>query len=300
MTNRDQQILDGLFRDLVDVYTPSECSLIALNGFMQALRGLRSSADRIEKDVSDLIQAVIDSQPRLYPLDNLLADLRDEIEKEECFKLEPLEKVVSSICELTEAQIDHLKASTNLLLEKGVAYIEDGDRIIVHSTHGVVLRILPMAKQLGREFEVLVLRQDKLKTRQIVKAMEEAGLPYTVCPEYDLTFCIQQANKFFIGAQAITSDNKAVCDAGTASIVGAAHLAELPTLLFASTLKLTPRDSSDQNIHVKSEIVEQNGTSYRQLTHSHDIVDLDLIDHLVTEQGEISPDQFPGLRRREL
>lgn len=62
----------------------------------------------------------------------------------------------------------------------------------------------------------------------------------------------------------------------------------MPVYLFFNSLKVTHRRSDDQNINFKEDTVVGTGVEYAHLSHSHEIVDLKMIDHLITEEGEIT------------
>ena len=67
-----------------------------------------------------------------------------------------------------------------------------------------------------------------------------------------------------------------------------------PVYLFFNSLKVTHRRSDDQNINFKEDAVVGTGVEYAHLSHSHDIVDLKMIDHLITEEGEITMESIGG------
>jgi translation initiation factor 2B subunit (eIF-2B alpha/beta/delta family) len=121
--------------------------------------------------------------------------------------------------------------------------------------------------------------------------MDREGITYRVIPEYDLVHYFDEATKLFIGAQAITSDDKVVADSGTSNIVSGCHIHKLPIYLFALTLEFSGKGADDQNIYLKKEPESDSGLDYTMLSHSHDIVRLDLVDHIITEKGEIPLDQ---------
>lgn len=56
---------------------------------------------------------------------------------------------------------------------------------------------------------------------------------------------------------------------------------------------MSHRDSSHQDIHQEQEETWSANMNFSMTTHSHDLVDLDLIDHLVTETGEIEKGFYP-------
>jgi len=90
-----------------------------------------------------------------------------------------------------------------------------------------------------------------------------------------------------IGAVSITPDAKVVAAIGTTNIVGLCHINKVPVFLFANSLKFSYHPSSSQRIHTKTAPTSQDDVSYMLTTHSRDILDLKLVDHLVTEDGTI-------------
>ena len=134
---------------------------------------------------------------------------------------------------------------------------------------------------------MIILKQDLVKTKLLVKTLSKAKIDLLVVPEYSLSHYIEKANKLFIGAVSITPDAKVVAAIGTANIVGLCHINKVPVYLFANSLKFSFHPSSSQRIHTKTVPTSQDDVSYVLTTHSHDIVDLKLVDHLVTEDGKI-------------
>jgi translation initiation factor 2B subunit (eIF-2B alpha/beta/delta family) len=97
----------------------------------------------------------------------------------------------------------------------------------------------------------------------------------------------------FVGALTITSDRKIVAPTGTAGTVGLCHLNGISVHLFANSLHYSHRDSSHQDIYKTQEETQSANMNFSMTTHSHDLVDLDLIDHIVTETGEIARGSYP-------
>lgn len=106
-------------------------------------------------------------------------------------------------------------------------------------------------------------------------------------PEYSLSHYIEHANKLFIGAVSITPDAKVIAAIGTANIVGLCHINKIPVNLFANSLKFSHHPSASKRIHTKTIPTSQDDVRYMLTTHSHDIVDLKLVDVLVKEDGKM-------------
>jgi translation initiation factor eIF-2B subunit alpha len=198
-----------------------------------------------------------------------------------------VEEIKGAVIAAIEDEIKHLHRNIQRVVDIGVECIEDGDFIIVYSVNAPVKRIIPEAKKRGKNFKVLIVRQDIRKTQQVMKILDKEGVEYIVVPEYGLSHFLDKADKLFLGAIAVTEDGKAVTAAGTSNIISIAHIHKLPVFLFVNSLKFSVKKSMEQNIHQKIEKRSHDDFEYTLISHSHDLVDLDLIDHLVIEEGEI-------------
>ena len=119
-----------------------------------------------------------------------------------------------------------------------------------------------------------------------------------VIPEYDLVHYFGEITKLFIGTQSLTNDNYIICDPGTSNIVSECHIHKVPICLFLKTLKFSHYPASDQNIHKNSYKDEHDGVVYKYSIHSNDIIKLNLIDHIITEKGEVSINDIPAIREQ--
>ncbi len=72
MTNLEQHTIDKLFRDLVRVYSTSETSIIGLDSFQTAIEELICNDKNLALEITKLSDAVKNTQPRMFPLDNLM------------------------------------------------------------------------------------------------------------------------------------------------------------------------------------------------------------------------------------
>jgi len=74
---------------------------------------------------------------------------------------------------------------------------------------------------------------------------------------------------------------------GSASIAGLCHLNRIPVYLLVTTLKFAHKGFDGQSIHHADQRQSREDVTYMRSTFSHDVVELDLIDHVITEEGEI-------------
>jgi len=292
MSTKDQILLDNLFRDIVKFYSSSKTSLITLRAIIEAINDLDCAADIFTHQLKDVCSIITNSQPRMFPIDNLIILFEQELEKQEYFKDKNIDTMKSASIEIIENLIKRLEYDMSELARQGLDHIEDGDFIVLHAVEEPVELLMPEAKKMGKEFEVLILKQDATKTKQVINIMKQNSIKHTVIPEWDLIHFFDKVNKLFIGAYAITSDGKFVSDSGTSNIVSECHIHQLPIYLFAPVLEITPTFSRHQNIYLKEESENVGGLDYTLISHSSDIVSLDLVDHIITDKGEIAQDRL--------
>lgn len=286
MNTKDRENLYKLFRDLADVLGTSRMTEIALESFIRAIRSLKCPREAILPLFNELSECIKKSKPRVVPLIHLLEEFEDEMR----FTRNDLEveAIRTEAVETLKEKLDFFRERVQRLIEKGAECVQDEDVILVHSASGVVIKILLIAKEkLQRTFRTIVLKQDFAKTRQLIQAMVQAGIPHEVVPEYDLIHHLPQATKLFIGAVAVTPDRNVVASAGTANIVSLCHLGKIPVYLFVNSLKFSHQSAQDQSIHRKQEEETRAGLTYSVTTYSHSLVALELIDHIITGRGEI-------------
>ena len=143
MTHIEQQTIDKLFRDLVRVYSTSATSIIGLDSFQQAIKELVCNDRDLAAEITQLSDAVKNTQPRMFPLDNLMLILDKEI------KLLTDENLLTkkSAVKLLETFKKRLGSDLGSLVKKGVECIKDGDFIVIHSIEENIEHLIPEAKK---------------------------------------------------------------------------------------------------------------------------------------------------------
>ena len=167
--------------------------------------------------------------------------------------------------------------------------IEGGDVIIAHSPSLAVRNALSSAHtDLHRRFRVIVLEQHFIRIKQLIRDLTANSIEHLVIPEYNLSHFLDLANKLFLGATSVTPDRKVIATVGSANIVGLCHLNRIPVYLLINSLKFAHQSVAGQKIFKVDQKQAKENLTYMQTTFSHDMVDFNLIDHVITEEGEIS------------
>ena len=294
MSNLEQQTIDKLFRDLIRVYSTSATSMIGLDSIKMAITELVCEEGGLADEINKLSDSIKNTQPRMFPLDNLMLILDGEVQS--LSDANQLKK--KTIIKLIDDFKLGLDSDLDELTQKSLEWIDDGDFIVIHSIEETIENLIPEAKLKGKDFKILVLKQDIITTGKILKILGENNIEFEVIPEYDLVHYFGELTKLFLGTQALTNDQHIVCDPGTSNIVSECHIHKVPICLFLKTLKFSHYPASDQNIHKNSYKDEHKGVKYRYSIHSNDIIKLNLIDHIITEKGEVSLNDIPAIREK--
>ena len=294
MSNLEQQTIDKLFRDLIRVYSTSATSMIGLDAIKMAITELACDEAGLADEINKLSDSIKKTQPRMFPLDNLMLILDREVQS----LLNANQLTKKSIINLIDDFKLRLDSDLDSLIQKSLEWIEDGDFIVIHSIEENIENLIPEASQRGKKFKILVLKQDIITTGKILKILRENNIDFEVIPEYDLVHYFGEITKLFIGTQALTNDNYIVCDSGTSNIVSECHIHKVPICLFLKSLKFSHYPASDQNIRKNSYKDEYDGVEYNYSIHSNDVIKLDLIDHIITEKGEVSINDISSIQEQ--
>jgi len=283
MKPEDKKILCSLIRDHEDTVGSSRVTMMALDAFVASIREVRCSMQEARELYIELSEAIKNTEPKVIPLIHLIEEFEDEVRKAGGTTIEEVKERAIAILQAKRARIE---AKVGQAIEHGLTCIEEDDTIIVHTLGHDVTNMIKRARgDQKKTFKVIVLKQDLTKTRRLIKSLSTAGIDLEIVPEYGLIHYIEQSNKVFMEALSITEDMKVVCAAGSANILSLCHLNRLPIYLFANTLKFSHRPSSHQQIHRKVQAHTYDDVSYQLVTHSHDAVDLRLVDFFVSEYG---------------
>ena len=294
MSNLEQKTIDKLFRDLIRVYSTSATSVIGLDSIKMAITELACDKAGLADEINKLSNSIKNTQPRMFPLDNLMLILDEAVQS--LSDSNQLKK--NAIIKLIDGFKRRLDSDLNALTQTSIEWIDDGDFIVIHSIEETIENLIPQAKLKGKNFKILVLKQDIITTGKILKILNDYNIEFEVIPEYDLVHYFGEITKLFIGTQSLTNDNHIVCDPGTSNIVSECHIHKVPICLFLKTLKFSHYPASDQNIHKNSYKDEHDGVEYKYSIHSNDIIKLNLIDHIITEKGEVSINDIPSIQEQ--
>lgn len=290
MNPTEKENLDRLFLYHGNALGAARTTTMALNALITAFTDLDCEKDDIMQRYDELATAIRTLRPRITPLIHMIEQFEDEIRP----FLETDGNVLrDEVIKILKKKVKLYNSRAELVVRHGMQFIEEGDGIIVHSASSVVTNILRQAKQvLLRDFNVIVLQLDPVRTPQVALSLRQEEIPHMVIPAFNLCHYLDQANKILLGAVSVTRDLKVVAPVGTSATLSLCRFNNIKSYLFANSYHFSHGLGDSQRIHRERSDVSSSRTTYQLTTHSHDLVDMDLIDVLVDENGIVDNDRL--------
>ncbi len=292
MNEKDKAILNRLMREHEGIFGASRVTMVALRAFIESLEELDCPAEQLRNQCMELTGAIKNTHPKVIPLIHLIEEFESEMEP---YFGGNTQEVKEKAREILQAKHDRLQAKSGKIIERGLTCVDPDDTIVVHTVNMNVISILSLAHQvMNKDIKVILLQQNQAITSRIINQLRMSDVRHETVPEYALNHFIGRANKMFCAALSITADSQVVAPVGTANITSLCHFHKIPVYLFANTLKFAHGQAADQRIHRETITQATDADSYELTTYSHDKMDLELVDFLVTEDGIFPKEEIPG------
>jgi translation initiation factor 2B subunit (eIF-2B alpha/beta/delta family) len=280
----DHTALYTLIRDYMAVMGTSRTTLVALKSYADAILRLRCSDTEFRGFLLELNDVMKHTEPRVTPLVHLIEEFEAEMEPHYG---SPLETAKAAARSILSRKLEQFEATTRQLTMQCVGCIGPDDFIIAHSPTSYIRRAFVQARQENRHrFKVLVLKQDFVRTRSLIRMLDEHRVDHLVIPEYNLSHYLGAVKKLFIGGVSVSPDGRAITSVGTANVVSLCHASGIPVYLFVESIKFSHTNQSTRHIHQEQQEKVEADYVFHLTTFSHDLVDLGMIDHIITENGE--------------
>jgi translation initiation factor eIF-2B subunit alpha len=283
-TPADHTSLYRLIRDYMGAMGTSRTTLVALKSYIDSIRRLRCTEAELQRSLLELDEVIRNTEPRVIPLVHLIREFEAEMRPHFGSGLEHAKAEATRIL---GRKLERFHEVTGRLIAHCVSEIADGDFIVIHSPTAYIREALVRAHTVfGRRFRVLVLKQESRRAKAAVEALERHGVEHLVIPDQYLSHYLDVVTKFFLGAVSVSSDRKAIIHAGAANMVGLCHAHRIPVYLFLEKIKFAHTALSNQHIYREHRARVEADFTFHMTTFSHDFVDLEMIRHVVTEDGE--------------
>ncbi len=285
MKENQNNTLYRLIRDYMNAVGTSRTTVAALKSYMEAIRRVQCSATEFKALILELNTVIRNTQPKIVSLMHLLEMF--ETEMQEHFGTS-VDETKRKALEILSRKLSEFEQDTTQLSRNCTKCVTTEDFIIVHSPTAYIRDALVRAHvELKIDFRVLVLKQEFYRSKDLLNAMIQNGVAHLLINEHNLSHYLSDATKLFISAVSITADQKAITGPGTANVVSICHANKLPVYLFAETVKFSHASLSEQQIYKEQNHKIESGFSFDMTAFSHDFVDLFMVDHIITEEGEM-------------
>jgi len=284
-TASDRTVLYRLIREYMHAMGTSRTTLVALESYMDSIRRLNCTEAEFKPSLDELDDVIRNTEPKVIPLVHLIKEFEAEMQPHFA---SGLEHARAAAIRILGEKLERFEQTTERLTAHCIEQIADGDFIVTHSPTAYIGEALVRARtDHERRFRVLVLKQESLRSKALVEALEENQVEHLVVPEHHLSHYLGDVTKLFIGAVSVSADRKAITGVGTANVVAVCHAHRIPVYLFIEKIKFAHTPLPNQRIFREQQKMVEADFTFRMTTFSHDFVDLDMIRHVVTEEGEL-------------
>jgi len=238
------------------------------------------SSDGLFRDILHVGMKLRVAQPSMATISNLTGRLLNEIDSEWQFKsvgelrelVEDLASKAVSRSEIAEEQVS--RNLSNIILQKRC--------ILTHSYSGTVKRALQLCKSEAPQIYVTE-SAPAFEGRMLAHDLKHLKLPATVLPDTATQSFPVNFDAVIVGADSILADGTVVNKTGTKDIAQTARRLGIPVFVGAEMAKLNIMQFLGQPL---------------QLTAIFDQTPSDYITSLVTEHGEMKPDEVRHQMKR--
>lgn len=266
----------------------------ARNVALAALKAVKIVAERSsDADLVDNVKNVVLELARTRPTEPAMRDALTYVLRHLSSKEELLKAI--------DRYEDEIREAEEKIADYGARRVPDGGVVITHCHSTTVVRVLTRAKEVGKEFRVVVTEtrpkyQGKITARELL----EAGIPVTYIVDSAAYPFMRDADLYITGADAITSDGYVVNKIGTALMALAAKRFDVPYCVAASTLKYDPVTAAgfEEPIEERdpSEVVDPSELPGAEIRNpAFDVTPPDLVDGIISEIGVYAPQIFPAM-----
>jgi len=271
MNLNEREILYKLIRQHEEIMGVSRTSMAALKSYQNALKKLKNSDSSVFKDsVLELNAVIKNTEPKIIPLTHLIEEFEAEMQ---IYFENPFEKICDHALKILNQKVARYENCIQGVIDHGKRMVRENDFIIFQSPSLAIRSSLKQAhSELDKKFKVLILDQNFIRIKQLIKELSKAGVEFLVVPEYNLSHFLETATKLFIGAVSIPPDKKIITTVGTANAVGLCHLNRIPIYLLANSLKFAHQMASEQHIYRVESQRSLDHLIYRHAMYSHDQV----------------------------
>ncbi len=290
--------------------------IAAAFGLYLGIRNYKTTSfKRFKKKVSEITEYFSNCRPTGHNLFWALGRLKDKVEQ---LKKYPMESIKGSLLEeALKIQLEDIK-TCQMIGEKGVSLIKDGDTILTYcnagglatSGYGTALAVIFKAKELGKNIKVYVgetrplLQGARLTCWELIQEKIDTTL---ICDNMAGEVMRQEkVNKVIVGADRIALNGDIANKIGTYSLAVLASFHNLPFYVAAPVSTFDPKTRKGEDIPIEQrapdEIENFGGQriapkGVKVYNPAFDIVPNSLITCIITEKKLVYPSYRKNIKK---
>lgn len=256
-------------------------------------------------EIDEAVLEIMRVMPSLAPPINALHRFVGAMEREQADDAS-LESMKEALQDSRDAFFEWAENALGKVGQYGAEKVTDGDRVFMYSMSSTVWRIFRVAKEQGKNFEVVVTESrpgnEGLWT---VTEMDKLGIPVSVGIDASVGELIPDCSAVFVGADVLSATGHALCKAGTYPSALVAKASGVPFYIAADTLKfdtgtLLGLPYRNEAIHRHEVLDESHPEKATVIGHLFDETPPELVTAVITEIGIIHPaSAFTVLQRMQ-
>jgi ribose 1,5-bisphosphate isomerase len=182
--------------------------------------------------------------------------------------------------------------------EIGARLIVNGDIIFTYCNSATAFGVLKTAFTSGKEFTVYVPEtRPKYQGHITATWLDEVGIPSILITDNSIRSLMAQADKVFVGADAVTANGAVVNKIGTSVVALTANEARVDFYVVAESYKFSPATMAGELVEIEERDTEEvvspdvvaKWKHVRVRNPAFDVTPPEFIDAIITEQGVIPP-----------
>ena len=270
----------------------------AVKGLMIATQESKATqVNQLLQDVARAAQLLYETRPTAVSLPNGLRYFYSRFLVKSS-QIDDTKALQDSGRKIGEEFIEMSNNAVKTIGEIGARLIVNGDVIFTYCNSATAFGVLKAAHAQGKEFTMYVPEtRPKYQGHITATWLDEAGIPSILITDNSVRYLMAQADKVFVGADAVTANGAVVNKIGTSTVALAADEARVDFYVAAESYKFSPATMAGELVEIEErdteEVVSANVLQQWKYVSvrnpSFDVTPPEFIDAIITEQGIIPP-----------
>lgn len=278
-----------------DIWT-TNLTLLSLKTLLESLRVLEvKDLEEFYEQLKSFLITIKTTTPRIWIMVLHFSEIYDEIQdnKSRIKTLDDIHAILDWFIIKIEKELEE---DTDKIVKNWVKIIEKNDNILIHSPSSMVKWVLKKSVEEWKKFRVTLALQSEEKTENMIMFLQNLKIPFVVVPEFMLSNVATDIDKMFVWWITFNSEYKFIASTWVDAAVSEIHYAHKKVYMFMSTKKFSlwqTEVKKDHTVHKLKQITSSDSRikPYDRIKFSHDRIEVNLFDNIITEKGIMTPDE---------